>query len=89
MRGVKSPLAYFFSGEARIDFPVDQRPRIPFHTTKLGETSGQGNVYNPFILWFRHPPSSILPPILGSRLKTLLNPRNLVRRVGLQRIWVP
>jgi hypothetical protein len=65
------------------------RPGFPFHTTKLGETIGQGNIYNPFILWFPLPPRSTLPPILGRRRKTLLNPRNQVRRVGLQRVWVP
>jgi hypothetical protein len=65
------------------------RPSPPFHTTKLGQTMGQGNIYNPFILWSRLPPSSSLLPILGMRHKTLLNPRNLVRRVGLQRVWVP
>jgi hypothetical protein len=71
-------------------FPVDQRAPAPLsYPTKLGETIGQGNVYNPFILWSRLPPSSTLPRILERRHKTLLNPRNLVRRVGLQRVWVP
>ncbi|MEA3006698.1 MAG: hypothetical protein QOI94_1967 [Acidobacteriaceae bacterium] len=69
--------------------PPIRRPRIPFHTTKLGETMGWGNIYNPFILWSRLPPSSSLPQTPGRTRKTLLNPRNQVRRMGLQRIWVP
>jgi hypothetical protein len=61
----------------------------PFHTTKLGETMGQANVYNPFILWSRIPPSSSPHKTPERTRKTLLNPRNQVQRMGLQRVWVP
>jgi hypothetical protein len=61
----------------------------PPYPTKLGETTTQGNIYNPFNLWSLFPPSSILLPTPGTRRKTLLKPRNLVRKVGLQRVWVP
>ncbi len=65
-------------------------PEFPSsYTTKLDETMARGNVYNPFILWSRLLPSSRLPRNPGRMRKTLLNPRNQVRRMGLQRVWVP
>jgi hypothetical protein len=78
----------FFRSQSLVKVP-QRSPESCFHTTKQGETIGRGNVYNPFILWSRLPPSSNRLPILEMRHKTLLNPRNLVRRVGLQRVWVP
>jgi hypothetical protein len=66
----------------------------------LGKTTARGNSYNPFTLWLLRPQSSMVLPPLGDPLrqgqpdhkklsKTLRVPRNLVRTVGLQRIWVP
>ena len=63
--------------------------RSVFISHETCETFGRGKDYNPFILWFRFPPRSTLSPTPGRRRKTLLNPRNLVRRVGLQKVWVP
>jgi hypothetical protein len=69
------------------------------YPTKLGETAACGNSYNPLTLWLFLPQGSLVPLTrgdLGQRSKTrtrsrktLPVSRNLVRTVGLQRIWVP
>ena len=48
-----------------------------------------GNIYNPFILWRFFPQSGKIPPPLKNLRKTLPAPRNQVRRMGLQKVWVP
>jgi hypothetical protein len=67
------------------------------HPSKLDETVAEGKGYNPFTLWRLTSLRNAIPPpphTLASRgrmiiHKTLQMARNLMHKIGFERVWVP